>query len=340
MKKRLIPAIIALLIVPAGADILWTGAVNDDIFDEANWDLTGSAVTVVDPNVTIDDNVVIANAIAPVIVPDLGGQIRFQVGDGFTLTIDGSELNAVGNDGIGGVPGTSIGPTVNLINSGKLGTFFITNRTHLDLDGTSSASLGGGATPINGSTIDLTAGCVLECPDETVTDFINEHLSKISVDDVAAVIDSNMWVVSDGAAGSVARALPQDWTSYCLSVPNSTSSIAQIAASGTSSVSRNDFMLSANPVPNQLGIFFYGPNQMQAVFGNGFRCVSGRLVRLPVVMGQTNSMTYATDWTAPPSIWGTVDAGETWNFQLWFQDPNAGGAQHNLTDALEVTFSL
>ena len=33
-----------------------------------------------------------------------------------------------------------------------------------------------------------------------------------------------------------------------------------------------------------------------------------------------------------------VQAGDTHHFQLWYRDPAAGGANYNLTDALEITF--
>ena len=70
---------LALLAPAAAADIVWTGAVSDDIFDEANWDLSNSTVTVVNPNVSIDDDVRISNTTQPVQIPDIGGQVRFQV---------------------------------------------------------------------------------------------------------------------------------------------------------------------------------------------------------------------------------------------------------------------
>ena len=41
------------------AEIVWTGANGSDIFDEANWDLSDSFVEFIDPNVSIDDDVII-----------------------------------------------------------------------------------------------------------------------------------------------------------------------------------------------------------------------------------------------------------------------------------------
>ncbi|MBV21422.1 MAG: hypothetical protein CMJ61_04575, partial [Planctomycetaceae bacterium] len=31
-------------------------------------------------------------------------------------------------------------------------------------------------------------------------------------------------------------------------------------------------------------------------------------------------------------------AGETWNFQFWYRDPQGGGWGYNLSNGLEVTF--
>ena len=72
------------------AEIVWTGANGADIFDEANWDLSNSPVDIIDPNISIDDDVIIASSIVE--IPQLTGQQRFQVGSGFTITIDDSEI--------------------------------------------------------------------------------------------------------------------------------------------------------------------------------------------------------------------------------------------------------
>ncbi len=85
------------------AKIVWTGSNGADIFDEENWDLSNSPVDIIDPNISIDDDVIIANA--TVEIPQLTGQQRFQVGSGFTITVDDSEIRLTGgsNDGMGGL---------------------------------------------------------------------------------------------------------------------------------------------------------------------------------------------------------------------------------------------
>lgn len=187
----------------AAADVVWVGGQSDNAFDEANWDLSSSSVTQIDPNVPVLDNVLIQGAPAPVDVHVAGIQQGLLVGDAFTLRIDGSQVFTSSNDGIGGEPGTGQGPTVHVQNGGDLATYFISNGVHLVIDATSSAHLWGPATPVNGATIDITQGSLLAFPQETVADFLAEHLSKLTVNGNPAVPGSNVSVVSDGATGCV-----------------------------------------------------------------------------------------------------------------------------------------
>jgi hypothetical protein len=99
--------------------------------------------------------------------------------------------------------------------------------------------------------------------------------------------------------------------------------------------------LQADSLPaNQFGVFFCGPLKQDppAPFGNGYRCVgTSGLARLnPPVSTNSGSAQRALDMTASPL--NNVQAGDTHHFQLWYRDPAAGGANYNLTDALEITF--
>ena len=112
------------------AEIVWTGANGADIFDEANWDLSNSLVDIIDPNVSIEDDVVIADA--TVEIPQVSAQQRFQVGSGFTITVDNSNIILSGgsNDGIGGPNGSRLpagpaGPTLDIKNGSSVKVFFI-----------------------------------------------------------------------------------------------------------------------------------------------------------------------------------------------------------------------
>ena len=120
----------------------------------------------------------------------------------------------------------------------------------------------------------------------------------------------------------------------CSTNPNSTGFPAHIWMSGSASVTDQQFNLRAYPVPeSQWGIFFYGSNQIDVPFGNGYRCAGGNVRRMPPVLSQFNLFVY--EGSDRLIQHGTV--GETVMFQAWYRDTPAGGLQFNLSDAGGVT---
>ena len=200
------------IIKAVAAGIVWTGGNGTDIFDEGNWDLSNSNVTVIDPNVSIEDDVVFSNAVVD--IPQLDAQQRFQVASGFTITVDNSTISLSGgsNDGIGGPPGSTLpagpaGPTLNVVNGSSLEAFFIVNGITMNVDSTSSATLGGGGNPVNISVIDLEPGATLTFTRETIDQFNTEHLSKLTIGGAAAEEGVNFTIESDGNSGSIVKAI-------------------------------------------------------------------------------------------------------------------------------------
>jgi hypothetical protein len=124
---------------------------------------------------------------------------------------------------------------------------------------------------------------------------------------------------------------------YCQNTANSTGGPAVIDASGSSSVAANDLGLSAAPVPNQPGLFFYGTSQIELPFGDGYRCTGGTVVRFPAAVPSGQSASYAVDTTSLPHG-AQIVPGDVLHFQYWFRDPAAGGAGFNTSDALRITF--
>lgn len=189
------------------AVIVWTGAADTNIFNDANWDFSGSGVGTISSNTSIADDVLIQNG--TVTIPDEAGQVRFQLGDGFKLTVDNSSLSPIGNDGVGGAP-AGTGVEVDIINGSTFDPFFIVNGVALDIDGTSSATFGGGGNPINISTVNLTAGSTLAFLAETPAAYTAEHLGKTTVDGAAAVDGVNILIApSNGALGSTITVIPE-----------------------------------------------------------------------------------------------------------------------------------
>jgi len=122
-------------------------------------------------------------------------------------------------------------------------------------------------------------------------------------------------------------------TRVCQSLPSSTGFPALISASGSDLAGAGNMLtLTSEPVPNQPGIFFYGPNQIRVPFGNGFLCAGGGLTRIlpPVVAaGMVASVTIDNSRFNPADVA---------YFQHWYRDPAGGGAAFNTSDAICVTF--
>lgn len=172
-------------------------------------------------------------------------------------------------------------------------------------------------------------------------DFYAGSLDDLHVYDGVVSAQQVAYLYANPGNVTVACSAPE---SYCVGAPNSVNAGgAGIGWIGTPSVWAEDFTLFCHSIPvGQFGIFYYGPNQIMAPFGDGFRCVGAGLLgtyRLPVVQADSFGDVYSeVDFNAPPASSGPgqlVD-GMDWNFQFWFRDPGAGGATFNLSDALRV----
>jgi hypothetical protein len=129
-------------------------------------------------------------------------------------------------------------------------------------------------------------------------------------------------------------------TNYCTATNNSTGNPASIFALGSTTVADNDFTLGAENLPvGTPGLFFFGPNQVQLPFGEGFRCVGGSVQRLqrPITGAADGSVLRPVDFFTSPAV-GFLTPGTTTKFQYWYRDPSGGSAGFNLSDGLSVSF--
>ena len=128
-------------------------------------------------------------------------------------------------------------------------------------------------------------------------------------------------------------------TPFCPTNPNSTGVAAGMGWGGSTSVRANDLTLTCEQgVPGQPALFFYGDQQIEVPFGDGFRCAGGNVQRLGVeTLDIFGGASLALDLTDPPQPSGQISAGSTWFFQVWYRDP-AGASGFNLSDALSATF--
>ncbi len=125
---------------------------------------------------------------------------------------------------------------------------------------------------------------------------------------------------------------------------NGTGQGAVMSASGSASASASSLVFSTvNLIPSQPGLYFQGNNAIaggQGIhFGDGLRCAGGGVVRLQVrfaAAGGTSST--SIDIAAK----GSVSAGDTKRYQLWYRDPNtsACGALFNLSNGVEIVWGV
>jgi hypothetical protein len=138
--------------------------------------------------------------------------------------------------------------------------------------------------------------------------------------------------------GSTAIAPAQ--INVCQSSPNSVGPGAIISSTGSLSITDNNFELTATgAVPNEHGIFFFGPARTHFPMGNGVLCVRRFRARFDMILTQSNgAASYSVDFGTSPG--GLIVAGMSTYFQYQYRDPIGGGPKtFNFSDALRVVFT-
>ncbi len=126
-------------------------------------------------------------------------------------------------------------------------------------------------------------------------------------------------------------------TRYCPpSSANSTGEPAWLSALGSGVVASDDLWLRAAPVPDTVGIFYYGDARISVPFGNGTRCVGGSsgISRLAPTQAVGGAFVAQVDLSPASGI----TAGSTWHFQTLYRDAVAGQPLVDLSDALTLAF--
>ena len=127
---------------------------------------------------------------------------------------------------------------------------------------------------------------------------------------------------------------------------NSIGAGAIMTASGTTSVSADDLLLTTVQMPpNRPGLLIMSPNSVPpAPFYDGLRCFTGPAYRLPPQStGPLGQWTYGPGLSAytignlPPPGW--ILSGSTMTFQSWFRDPlGPCGTNGNTSNAIMASF--
>lgn len=200
MKKTIYSgALLGLLTLSASAATVWTG--NGDgisFFQEANWD-NGAGAPSAD---SINPSSALAVDAYSITGTNLTGVGALTLGNAATsLTLDASSIS------LSGTGGTNGAGTLSLVNGSSFISQFLNTNLLVNIDGTSTITLKGGATPLNpGSSIELAAGGIINFTGETVTDATNEHLGSITIGGQAVNLGVNATLISDGASGSILTA--------------------------------------------------------------------------------------------------------------------------------------
>ncbi len=161
--------------------------------------------------------------------------------------------------------------------------------------------------------------------------------------------DGEVYIVTlGGRIWKIIEAVPPcGFTNYCTALPTSLGFPASIAASGSPSITDNNFIVAAGGLPTAtFGIFFYGPAQVQQASGIGNLCVVGDMTMpairlLPAVQADILGSAFRlVDFTDPNQSMGpgAILPGMTLNFQFWFRDNQMGASTWNFTDAVSVLF--
>ncbi len=138
---------------------------------------------------------------------------------------------------------------------------------------------------------------------------------------------------------------------YCMANANSTTAVATMSGSGSTSFGANDLVIAGSNLPVNSFSFFI-TSRMQGFVANpngsqGNLCVLGAIGRYvgPGQIQQANGageISLPINWMTMPQPTGIVSAnvGEMWNFQAWYRDSVGGMPTSNFTDGLAVTVTM
>ena len=123
---------------------------------------------------------------------------------------------------------------------------------------------------------------------------------------------------------------------------NSTGVGGLLIASGSTSVTADDLVLTASQLPpGKLAVAFSGAYKMGGAFGmpfyDGLRCLGSPVKRYGVL--QADPLTGTVSWAPGFSLQHGWSAGDLGLFQVWFRDFNGPcSSGSNFTNALELSF--
>lgn len=206
-----------VLATPVGALLIWTGATDGDVFNEANW-LSGISTP---PAGTIDPGYAV-NALVqfPGLTPVADGSAGpLTLGSLGIMQVTGGTFTSTDVIRRDTTPNTNDGQNATVIISESpqtSGSVTALGIQELNVSLITSMTLTDTGNPIQYSVVSFAASlatnAVLNLPGESVADAVSEHLAKFLVGGGAPVIGTdpaliepgdNLQIISDGASGSI-----------------------------------------------------------------------------------------------------------------------------------------
>jgi hypothetical protein len=119
---------------------------------------------------------------------------------------------------------------------------------------------------------------------------------------------------------------------------------ANIASSGTPSVTNDSLVLVGSGMPNSSALYFQGVSRIAAgagaVFGDGLRCAGGTSLRLEEVFNFGGTSQIPSVGQPPLSIGGAITPGAVRHYQVWYRNSAnfCTSAVFNLSNGLSLTW--
>jgi hypothetical protein len=211
MRKALLTTSLAFATTAAShAVIVWNGGGDTaNFYDNANWDFSGSGETGMpasggNPSAATADDILILGA---TINETSGAFTNIEIGDGLSVTLDGTSFTFTNNNGFTGLddPG-DVTSTLNLVNGSSFNAQFAAIGITVNVDSTSSIRFRGAGDPINSqiesTTINLAPGAELTLASEAE---FTEQGADIRVGGISFSDDPSILSIS----GTTATAIPE-----------------------------------------------------------------------------------------------------------------------------------
>ncbi|MBL8860711.1 MAG: hypothetical protein JNK02_01765 [Planctomycetes bacterium] len=118
-----------------------------------------------------------------------------------------------------------------------------------------------------------------------------------------------------------------------------------LAATGSSSITADSFVLQGSGMPNSSALYFQGTTQSSGgagtAFGDGKRCAAGSVIRLGTKNNAGGASVYPAGGDQPVSIRGANAAGNVRTYQVWYRNAASfcTADTFNLTNGYQTTWT-